>query len=72
MTSWYNAVSKALRTSGRLKAMTRTPGPASSVSTRLTAPQPLPGASVGAAASVRRRMIVSAAALMPVEMGQPT
>ena len=34
--SWYSAVSKALRTSGRLKAMTRTPGAASSVSTRLT------------------------------------
>ena len=26
VTSWYIAVSKALRTSGRLKAMTRTPG----------------------------------------------
>ena len=35
MTSWYMAVSKALRTSGRLKAMTRTPGAASSISIRL-------------------------------------
>ena len=40
VTSWYIAVSKALRTSGRLKAMTRTPGAASSISTRGTAIQP--------------------------------
>ena len=33
VTSWYMVVSKALRTAGRLKAMTRTPGAASSIST---------------------------------------
>ena len=69
--SWYMAVSKALRTSGRLKAMTRTPGAASSVSTRLTG-SVLLGRVRRAAAAARRRRIVSAAPLMPVEMGQPT
>ena len=62
-------VSKALRTSGRLKAITRTPGAASSVSTAGHGVQP---SSASAAASARRRMMVSAAPLIPVEMGQPT
>ena len=70
VTSWYMAVSKALRTSGRLKAMTRTPGVASSISTRGTAVQPFDASA--AAVPARRRIMVSAAPLMPVEMGQPT
>ena len=70
VTSWYMAVSKALRTSGRLKAMTRTPGAASSISIRLYG---MAAAQASAsAAAARRRMTVSAAPLMPVEMGQPT
>ena len=47
VTPWYIAVSKALRTSGRLKATTRTPAAGFSVSTRLTGPRrprsPRPG-----------------------------
>ena len=70
VTSWYMAVSKALRTSGRLKAMTRTPGAASSTSIRLSGTSAVQASA--SAASARRRMTVSAAPLTPVEMGQPT
>ena len=69
VTSWYMVVSKALRTSGRLKAMTRTPGAASSLSIRLYG-MAAAQASVSPAAA-RRRMTVSAAPLTPVERGQP-
>ena len=69
---WYIGVSKALRTSGRLKATTRTPDAASSVSIRLTRAQPSSRAPGSCAAAARRRRTVSAAPLMPVEMGQPT
>ena len=70
VTSWYMAVSNALRTSGRLKAMTRTPGAASSISTRGMAVQPFDG--VGRRRPGAPADHVPTGPLMLVEMGQPT
>ena len=63
-------VSNALRTSGRLKAISRTPGATSSVSMRLTGRHwSDPAAS---AALARRAITFSAVWFIPVDMGQPT
>ena len=73
VTSWYIAVSKALRTSGRLKAIDADAGCSLlDLDPAVTAWSAVQASAAGRLAAARRRMTVSAAPLTPVEMGQPT